>query len=292
MAYLLAIDGGGTSCRAAIAAPDGTVLGRATTGSANISTNPDGAVANIVGAARKALAAAGLADLPLGDLSAYLGLAGANVSSDAARLAAHLPFGDTRIVDDAIIALQGALGSENGIIAILGTGSVYIGRNGEQILRAGGWGFMVGDLGSGARLGRALLQDTLLAYDRILPRSELTRVVLREFGDDPAKLVVFAQGEKPGGFARFAPLVFEYAERGDEVGASLVRGAVAHVNAALAAVAWPGCERLCLLGGLAGLYRTRIEERFRAILRPAAADALTGAVELGLQAFELSGSEP
>jgi glucosamine kinase len=291
MPYLLAVDGGGTSCRAAVAAPDGTVLGRATTGAANIASNPEGAAASIIEAARKALAAAGLDSLPLRDLHAYLGLAGANVSADAARLASRLPFADTRIVDDATIALQGALGSDNGVIAILGTGSVYIGRNGESVLRAGGWGFMVGDLGSGARLGRALLQDTLLAYDRILPRSELTRFVLREFGDDPARLVTFAQGQEPGGFARFAPLVFEYAERGDEVGASLVRGAVAHVNAALAAVTWPGCERLCLLGGLAGHYRNRIEQRFRSILQPAKGDALKGAIELGLQSFQSAGSE-
>lgn len=285
MAYLLAVDGGGTSCRAAVAAADGTVLGRATTGPANITSNADGAVANIVEAAGKALAEAGLGDVPLAGLDAYLGLAGANVASDADRIAARLPFRRTHIEDDAIIALQGALGSRNGVIAILGTGSVYLGRRDGAFSRAGGWGFMVGDLGSGARLGRALLQDTLLAYDRILPRSGLTRTVLREFGDDPNRLVAFAQDEKPGGFARFAPLVFEHAERGDEVGAALVRGAVAHVNAALAAVIWPDCERLCLLGGLAPLYRPRIEERFRALLRPARADALAGAVELGLKMF-------
>lgn len=290
MTYLVAIDGGGTSCRAAVAAPDGSVVGKATTGSANISTNPDGATASIVEATRKALDAAGLQRISLDKLDAFLGLAGANVTADADAIVSRLPFREIRIVDDATIALQGALGSENGVIAILGTGSVYIGRSDDRLLRAGGWGFMVGDLGSGARLGRALLQDTLLAYDRILPRSNLTRLVLGEFGDDPTKLVTFAQSAKPAGFARFAPLVFEHAEHGDVVAASLVRGAVAHVNAALAAVMWPDCDRLSLLGGLSRFYTTRIDDRFRSIMVPARSDALTGAVELGLRAFQRSGS--
>ena len=290
MDLLVAIDGGGTSCRAAIAEPGGRVIGRATTGSANVSTDPAGAVENIVAATRAALADGGAADFPIAALHAYLGLAGVNVNADADAFAARLPFAACRVVDDTIIALEGALGASDGVIAILGTGSAYLGRNGDEILRAGGWGFMVGDLGSGARLGRALLQDTLLAYDHILPRSELTRVVMREFNDDPARLVTVAQGEKPGGFARFAPLVFEYADRDDKVALSLVRGAVAHVNAALAAVTWPECERLSLLGGLAPLYAGRIDEKFRAIAVPPKGDALSGAVELGLRTFNLTGA--
>jgi glucosamine kinase len=288
MHYLLAIDGGGTSCRAAIAAPDGTVLGRAVTGSANIMSNPAIAAENIVQAARDALSDAKMDDAAPKCLHAFLGLAGANVTANADAFVARLPFRETHIVDDGIIALQGALGAADGLVAILGTGSAYLGRKGDRILRAGGWGFMVGDLGSGARLGRALLQDTLLAYDHILPRSELTREVLRKFDDDPARLVAFAQDEKPRGFASFAPMVFEYADKGDSMGLSLVGGATAHVNSALQAVTWPGCERLCLLGGLAPLYANRIDPKFRIILTPPRADALAGAVELGLRTFKLS----
>ncbi len=285
MKYLIAIDGGGTHCRAAVATADGTVLGRATTGPANIATDPASAVANILEAAKLALKEAELANEPLDTMPAYLGLAGFNVGADTAALAARLPFQQVRFEDDAVIALQGALGDADGIIAILGTGSVYFGRQGNAIRRAGGWGFTVGDLGSGARLGQALLQETLLAYDHIRPSSTLTQKVMSEFGNDPARLVTYAQSEKPSGFAWFAPLIFDYAERGDAVGTALVQDAVAKVNAALAAVTWPGCEALCLLGGLAPLYAPHIDARFRAILKPAKADALTGAVELGLREF-------
>jgi glucosamine kinase len=285
MSLILAIDGGGTSCRAAIADPSGAILGLAKTGPANIATDPSGAAANIVAAAAEALRQAGRGDTSLSELSAYLGLAGLNVGSAADAFARRLPFKACRFDDDADIAIQGALGDDDGMVAVLGTGSVYLGRNGGETLRAGGWGFVVGDLGSGARLGRALLQDTLLAFDRIMPRSPLTRLILSEFGDDPVRLVAFAQNEKPAGFARFAPMVFEYAERGDIVASALVRGAVAHVDAALAAVTWPGCKTLCLLGGLSQFYSARIDRQFQAILKPAKADALTGAVELARRAF-------
>ena len=181
--------------------------------------------------------------------------------------------------------MQGALGDSEGIIAVLGTGSVYLGRKGTELRRAGGWGFMVGDLGSGSRLGRALLQDTLLAFDNIMPRSPLTRVVMGEFDFDPIKLVKRAQNEKPGGFAKYAPLVFKYAEKGDLVAANLVRGAVAHVDAALSAIVWPGCERLSLLGGLSHLYASRIDPQFRALLKAPEGDAVDGAIQLGLRRF-------
>jgi glucosamine kinase len=114
---------------------------------------------------------------------------------------------------------------------------------------------------------------------------------MSEFGGDPVRLFNYAQSEKPSGFARFAPLVFDYAERGDAVAAELVHDAVAHVDASLEAVTWAGCEALCLLGGLASLYAPHIDAPFRAILKPAKADALTGAVELGLREFNQSAAQ-
>ena len=58
--HFIGIDGGGTSCRAAVATADGVVLGTAKAGPANILTDLDGALANIVGASRAAFADAGL----------------------------------------------------------------------------------------------------------------------------------------------------------------------------------------------------------------------------------------
>ena len=57
--YILGIDGGGTSCRAAVAGVDGRILGRGKSGAANILTDPDNALLHIVGAAKAAFEEAG-----------------------------------------------------------------------------------------------------------------------------------------------------------------------------------------------------------------------------------------
>src|SRR5690606_35102119 len=92
MTFLLGIDGGGTTCRAALATADGTIVARATSGSANIHTNFDGARANILEATRQSFLAASINPARMAETYAVLGLAGANVGSHARRLEAALPF--------------------------------------------------------------------------------------------------------------------------------------------------------------------------------------------------------
>lgn len=69
------------------------------------------------------------------------------------RLAACAPFA-LRITHDGVMALEAAFGGGSGMIIIAGTGSSLLGhtRTGN-ILRAGGWGFMLGDEGSGHAIG-------------------------------------------------------------------------------------------------------------------------------------------
>lgn len=285
MRTLIGIDGGGTGCRAAIAGLDGRVLGRGAGGSANIMTDPDGALTNILAAAQAACADAGLPESTIAEASAVLGLAGANIGDYAAKLAAALPFAESLIDTDALIALHGALGEGDGAVAIIGTGSVFIARQGEVIRTVGGWGFMVGDLGSGARVGRALLQEALLAHDGVHPGSALTDEVLRRFENDPQSLVEYAHMAKPGEFGTFAPLVFDHAERGDPIGRALVEGATRSVEEALDAIMPAGGDRLCLLGGLARRYRETLGERYQALLVEPRGDALAGALAMAVERF-------
>ena len=110
MSYFLGIDGGGTGCRAAVADGSGRIIGRGAAGPANISVETEGACANILAAARAALQDAGRGHLD--ELTAVLGLAGANVTAAARSLQAMLPFRRTRIVTDAVTAATGALVAE------------------------------------------------------------------------------------------------------------------------------------------------------------------------------------
>ncbi|WP_439627806.1 BadF/BadG/BcrA/BcrD ATPase family protein [Shinella sp.] len=284
--YILGIDGGGTSCRAAVADPHGVILGRGKSGAANILTDPNNAIISITEAAKAAYRDAGFDEAGVAGASAFLGLAGTNVGDLTRYVHDRLPFRHTDIDSDGLIALQGAIGDEDGAVAILGTGSIYMGRKNNVVRYIGGWGFTVGDLGGGARVGHALLQEALLAHDGVIPRSGVTEAVLDEFKHDPRGIVEFARLSKPGDFGRYAPLVFDHARQGDPQAIAIVKAGAASVNASLDAImALAGAPRLCLLGGLAPLYPEWLSERHRSILVEAEADALTGAVALAANRY-------
>lgn len=285
MDFVLGIDGGGTSCRAALATADGTVVGRAKSGAANIRTDLTGARANISEAARRAFAEAGQDPELISQTPAVLGLAGANVGTYRQQLQAILPFSQSRVETDAEIALEGAVGPQDGAMAILGTGTAYMVRRKGQTRAIGGWGFQIGDQGGGGRIGRDLLEQTLLAHDGIRAGSPLTEEMLAVFRSRPEDVVEFTTNAKPGDFGGFAPKVFEHAGKGDAVAIWIVDKAVAEVEAALAALDPADDAPLCLLGGLAPLYAPRLSARYRTLLREPLGDALSGAVQMAVRAF-------
>lgn len=276
--FAIGIDGGGTSCRAAVADPDGVVVGRGTAGAANIMSDPQGAAANIVASARAAFEDAGLNPALVEKSAAILGVAGANVGPHGARMEKALPFARTRVVTDSLIALQGALGDTDGIVGAFGTGSVYSARRQGKISEIGGWGFVVGDQASGARLGRDLLELALLGHDGVRFATPIGRVVMDQFGNDPQKVVEFAHDAKPKDFAGFAPLIFEQAAVGDATAIEIVTKAASDIDESLDALLWPECRAVCLLGGLSAAYGSWLSPQHQALLVEPKGDALAGAV--------------
>ena len=287
--FFIGIDGGGTSCRAALAGPDGVVLGRGGSGAANILTDLDGGVRHIIEAAGAACREAGLNTDVFGNCDVVLGLAGANVEATVGALVEQLPFRRCAVESDALIAVHGALGDGDGAVAILGTGSVFAAKNGSSVRTIGGWGFVLGDQGSGAVLGRSLMQEALLAYDGVRPASPATEHVLRDFDNNPQKLVTFAHAALPGAFARYAPVIFEYAREGDAVATGLVQTAARVVDACLDVVLRDTNSNLCLLGGLGASFEPWLNAEHRARIVPAQGDALAGASQLAIRRFAENG---
>ena len=287
---VLGIDGGGTSCRAAIASAGGVIVGRAKVGPANIRTDLNAAADNIMAAVNAAFADAGEDVDRVPEIPAVLGLAGANVGTYSSRLKSLLPFRRLSIVSDAVIALEGAVGAGDGAIGILGTGSAYLARRADEIREIGGWGFLVGDQGSGSRLGRDLFEETLLAYDEVTPRTQLTEALLASFHGDPRELVEFTKGAAPSDFGRYAPLVLDYEARGDTTGLRIVRRAVAAVEASLCALEAINDGPCCLLGGVAALIEPRLAAERRTKLSRARQDALGGAVAMAARLLGDRGS--
>ncbi|MGG6893954.1 BadF/BadG/BcrA/BcrD ATPase family protein [Rhizobium sp. BR 315] len=278
--FAIGIDGGGTNCRAAVIDQTGQILGTGKAGAANILSDLENSLINIVESARQALTNAGLGPELARQLPAVIGTAGANVGNYGKRVEGALPFASSRVVTDATIALQGALGDADGIIGAFGTGSVYNARRDGKIWGIGGWGFVIGDQASGARLGRDLLERAVLAFDRVTAASPLTDTVMAEYGNDPERVVEFAHASKPKDFARYSPIVFEYAAMNDVVAMDIVKTAAKAITESLDALLWPECPSICLLGGLAQAYRPWLDARHKTLLAEPRGDVLRGAIDL------------
>lgn len=284
MPYILAVDGGGTGCRALLADSNGDPIGRSTSGPANIGADPATALDNIMRAATLAVHDAGLDVSILNETCAVLGLAGANSLPDKDRVEQSLPFGKVKIVSDAVTALQGALGQKDGAIVILGTGSVFVKREEDAFEIIGGRGFMLSDHAGGARLGRELLEETLLALDGMAEHTELADAVLARFGGELRQIITFSRTATAADYAAFAPIVFDYAHKGDAPGLSILQRACSYIARGLDRLGIETLGRFSLTGGLASSYAALPFLPHRERFRPALGDALQGALSLALLA--------
>lgn len=263
-----------------IALPDGTVLARASSGPANYTTNPVQATQNVLNAVRLASEMLGNDAPPITAMIAHVGLAGVMSEADASALSAKLPFAICTASDDRITSALGALGAQDGALLAIGTGAFAAVRRGADFSFFGGWGFKVGDQASGAWLGRALLEISLLAYDGLEAESELTHSVLSHFGGSPAGLVGFAASASPADFATFAPLVVKAAKAGDEIGVKLMARGAAYLNSILKTVNINHDAPICLSGGVGPHYETFLAPEFRNQIQPPQGSALDGALHL------------
>ncbi|WP_201157574.1 BadF/BadG/BcrA/BcrD ATPase family protein [Rhodobaculum claviforme] len=271
--FCLGIDGGGTGCRAVLADPRGHRLGEGRAGPANIVTDPDGALRSILAAAGAAMAG----HCGPHQVVAVLGLAGAQIDGAAARIAAALPFRHGHVVQDLEIAVAGALGPHDGLVAVVGTGSAFARRQGGVLRTLGGWGLALGDEGSGAWIGRALCAEALRALDG---RRALTPLLHRTLADHGggAGLVAFARTARPAEYAALVPGVLSAAARGDAAAQALRQRAAAEVLDALAALQVDPPLPAVLTGGLGPRLLDSAPDGW--VLAPAAGGPLEGALAM------------
>ena len=273
MPLFLGIDGGGTGCRAAVADASGRILGTGEAGPANLTSDPEGTRANILAATRVALSvavgeAAVEAELPR--LVAGLGLAGANTTGAVL----DLPFARVRLETDAITAVKGALWGGDGIVAAIGTGSVFACQRDGVIRQVGGWGLVLGDEGSGGFIGRALLARALRAVDGFVPMTPLLAEVIADHRD-PVGIVGFAREARP---VEFAVLARRALGSSDHAAVAILDQAVADVVAAVDHLQTEGLVPVVFLGGLGPVYARALAGRWD--IREPLGTALDGALIL------------
>ena len=283
----LGIDGGGSRCRARIRDAAGQLLGEAVGGASNIYQDFDGALAAIAATARDA---ARLAGVPTENLHAGMGLAGIVTSVGAEKIAtAQLPFASVTADNDAYAACIGAFSGADGGIVIAGTGSIGFALAGGERHMVGGWGFQLGDHGSGAWVGHHAVRRVALAIDGLLQPTRLIEDILSRTGRTRFELSRWSEQAMPKDYAQFAPIVFDCAGRGDVQGMMIViEGAAAISNLGRALLA-RGAGHVCLLGGLSQVYPPYLDADVKRALVPPAADAMDGAIMMARRANGLAG---
>lgn len=117
-----------------------------------------------------------------------------------------------QVIGDNVIALEAAVGSGPGVVVISGTGSIAYGRNekGEEA-RAGGFGPVISDEGSGTWIGKRALRAIAQAGE---PTGVLSRAVMSAWNaQSAAELVSRANAAPPPDFAALFPLVVQACEQ-------------------------------------------------------------------------------
>jgi N-acetylglucosamine kinase-like BadF-type ATPase len=145
------------------------------------------------------------------------------------------------VVNDALIALVAGAGDAAGVVIIAGTGAIAYGRNAAgEAARAGGWGHMIGDEGSGYWIGREAVAAVMRASDGRGPVTQLTEGILAHFGaGDVSGLprIVYDRDEPRQRVAALGPIVQQAASSGDAVATRILEAAADELLLAARSVA-------------------------------------------------------
>ena len=189
--FTIGIDGGGTKTLGRIHDHQTGRDLQLKSGAASLSNDYEGAKEVIVQLLSELMAQF---DAQARHTAVVMGLAGGGVKKQAQQLQKDLPFhfAHLAVFNDAKTSLIGANNGQPIATVALGTGSVgaRLTERNEEIY-VGGWGFPVGDGGSGAKLGFAAVQVLLDELDwHNQAKSELAKAILTELVEQSQSLVL------------------------------------------------------------------------------------------------------
>ncbi|MGZ3507109.1 MAG: BadF/BadG/BcrA/BcrD ATPase family protein [Vulcanimicrobiaceae bacterium] len=149
--------------------------------------------------------------------------------------------------NDASIALRAVVPEGDGIVLIAGTGSIAYAERGAESFRSGGFGYLLGDEGSGFAIGQAAIKILLRSYDGRVPRDAFIESIERELriaGALEALQQIYADPHPVARIASLAPLVLDAANSGDRAATKILQTAALELAELVRAVV-----RSAALGG-------------------------------------------
>jgi N-acetylglucosamine kinase-like BadF-type ATPase len=241
MMHVLGIDAGGTKTVCQLADGDGNVLAEARGSGANLQAVGELEVEKVLHSVMEEA----IGDRAIVPAAICLGIAGVDRPDDATIVRAIMKRigykARVLVVNDALVALEAGAPGQPGVVIISGTGSICYGRNAEgEAARSGGWGYVLGDEGSGYWIGRSALRAVLREADKRGPKTLLTQMLLEHFGVGQAQALiheVYHTNLKPsaiGALARCVQLAFL---EGDQAAIGILRAAANELETGAISVA-------------------------------------------------------
>ena len=227
--YYLGIDGGGTKTEFLLANTEGEILRRTVLGTSNPT--------DIGIAAMQEVLRTGIFEVcgeyPLESISVFAGIAGGTTGENAKKMKEFLSrfgFAAVGCGSDALNAISAGLGEKNGVTVIMGTGSVAFAKQSAEIFRIGGYGYLLGDAGSGFAIGRDAILAALQEEDGSGQKTALYDAVLQKCGGKTVleRLGDFYRGGKSL-IAKYAPAVFAAYAAGDAVATRILESHVKEI---------------------------------------------------------------
>jgi glucosamine kinase len=274
---IFCVDGGGTNTRARLYSPHGAVLAEAQGGPCNISTDPAVSASNVVSVWLSCAAAAGCdPDLP-DAVRAVIGAAGTLPAATRRTFLEALPnFGALELVMDGHAALIGAGLGQPCLLLIAGTGAVGHGLYADgRSIRRDGWGWIGGDRGGGAWIGRKAIRHAIDVSDGLCPPTPLGLAVLAEF-EPKGGIASALAGIRPHEIAAYSRLVFEAARQGDTTAEALIERAVGHFSNLILLLEIEPNLPVFMAGGMSAELAPRLARRLSREIRQPETDALHG----------------
>jgi N-acetylglucosamine kinase-like BadF-type ATPase len=175
------------------------------------------------------------------------------------------------LAHDSVTSYLGTLGDADGVVVASGTGSIILAVGPAGVARVDGWGYLMGDAGSGFWVGRAALDAVMRAHDGRGPETALTAVVQARWPDLEGAYVQLQSDEaKVSVVAWFAEAVAAHAAT-DAVAARICREAGEELAlSVLTALRRVGTDATPVVSAIGGVFRGELvrasfEESVRAV---------------------------
>lgn len=241
--YVLGLDGGGTKTVAVLVEDSGRVLAKAQGDSSNYQVIGGEKLGQVIReVTEEILHQANLKGHLLDHL--YAGLAGAGRPADREAIHAVITqqnLARTVTVDtDAAAALSGAFAGGAGIIVISGTGAICFGKSSSGVVyRCGGWGYLLGDEGSGYYIGQQAIMAALKDLDGRGMATSLRAMIEQKYSLSSIDLIIsqiYSGKIDRSEIAGLTPAVFAEYEKGDQASQIIIETAGCEIGKIVTAV--------------------------------------------------------